>query len=331
MPSGMTGSIPGGATGATPFSPLGALQFRTFASALSLQPAQSGALTVGNVTANSWAQAAGFQANDQIVSINNQRVNSSNQVFNQLQQSLQNNTAANVIINRNGQAFTVTVSPSGIMPTAGTAPSGSMPNLTQTLPINANLQVGNVETNSWAHAVGFQANDQIVAINNQRVANSQQVFNQIQNAVQNNTAANVIINRDGQFFTVTVTRDALMPPTGTTAGSAQSPLPGLQIDASMHVGDVQANSRAWAAGFQANDQIVAINGQRVTDSKQVFNQIQNSAQNNTAANVIINRDGQLFTVTVKPADIGSTGTTSGGSLQNLLPGLSLDSNMQLAM
>src|SRR5437899_2004611 len=66
----------------------------------------------------------------------------------------------------------------------------------------------------------------------------------------------------------------------------------------MRVGDVQVNSWARAAGFQANDQIVGVNGQQLTDSQQIITQIQNNIANNVTVNLVVRRQGQMVTIPV---------------------------------
>jgi len=57
-----------------------------------------------------WAQTAGLQANDQIVGVNGQQLNNSQQVVTQIQNSVQNNVAVNLVVKRRGEMVTIPVS-----------------------------------------------------------------------------------------------------------------------------------------------------------------------------------------------------------------------------
>jgi len=302
---------------------------QTLSQGLSFQPAQGtipgSGLRVSNLGPNTWASTAGLQNNDQIISINGQTLSDSTQVFNQLQTSIQNNVAANIVVNRNGQQVPITVNPAQFglnLPAAGpinrtTGFRGLGDALIST---PDGIRVSNVGPNSWTQAAGLQQNDQIISLNGQTLNDSTQIINQIQNNIQNNTTMNFIVNRNGRQVTLAVPASQLQ---GVISGLEVGVNPGIgaafdgnEVNALDTTTDVQGATSRLNAGLSSGTGTAAggnaANAQRVTNGLGAGpSPATGAALGGNAANVGPSRQSL-------PSDLGTTTRQISGPIQERL-------------
>lgn len=152
--------------------------------------------TIGYVSENSVADSLGFQTNDKIISINNAKVSTWEEVTN------------NLLLNNLGNDISIKLERNGII-TDLKIPSSKMPNPTEESsaeflwPKGLTAEVKRVLSNSPAEEAGFKAGDVFLKIGNNSVYTTNQV---IENISQNkNKNLPVLVSRNDEELTLNVT------------------------------------------------------------------------------------------------------------------------------
>ena len=185
--------------------------------------------------------------------------------------------------------------------------------------------VGRVLPDSPAQQAGIRPGDLIVSVAGTEVETWEDV--QMRVVPRANRDVEVVVRRDGARQTMSVVPEAQ---TKYEIGDI-----GIAPDIHPELTQVMAGSPAAAAGLQAGDVIVAINGLDTTDHPLVD---EISKHPNAAVSLAVRRDGQVREITVTPRDEGGVGrigvqfspfetrTIDPTFLQAI--GLSVDQNLQ---
>lgn len=166
------------------------------------------------------------------------------------------------------------------------------------------LTVSNVDTGSLAATSGLQANDEIVAVNRNWVSSTDGFRNDLQSALATSGEAWVMVRRGGNDQWVKINAD----------GAAQS-LFGASYtfnNNGLTVNGVTDGTTAAAAGLQAGDRIVAINGTEIRSRADYLGQV----QQNVGSEVQLQVDRNGVTETVR-AQIPTIEEAAARTVQNV--------------
>lgn len=145
--------------------------------------------------------------------------------------------------------------------------------------------VGYVETNSVAYAAGIRAGDVIVAINGENISSWEQFV--VVAALRDEAA--LTLSRNGQTLAVTI------PTEKVTGGRV---VPGLSPRNYCVVLDTFAASPASAAGLEAGDRIVSLDGHELFSREHMVDLI-DASQGRPVA-LVVDREGEQLNLTVTP-------------------------------
>jgi regulator of sigma E protease len=156
--------------------------------------------------------------------------------------------------------------------------------------------VGAVEPGSSAARAGLQRGDLIVAMNGEAVDNWQEVLMGLLTSPERPVALGV--RRDHRTFQATVTPGKVPRyETGDLAGLVPSVRP--------QIIEVLAGSPAAAAGFRSGDEIRAVDGRPIVDSRDFVAYTEKRADHRIEVQVL--RDGKLLILPVVPRSDGGRG------------------------
>jgi regulator of sigma E protease len=150
--------------------------------------------------------------------------------------------------------------------------------------------VGAVSDSSAAQSAGINAGDSLVNINGKPITSWDQVENMF---AQQNRKYQITYYREGEQHQA----DMVMPKDGSAI--PKQPMGGLLPPLPAVVADVNKNSPASAAGFQAGDTILSIDGAPVISWFQVTKAIEKYSSENPMS-ILVSRGGNKVTLSVKP-------------------------------
>lgn len=172
---------------------------------VNVREAQNG-LTITNLNAGSLAQRAGLRLGDRIVSLDGTPIRSHQELVGALQAGTAQ--TGNLSIIRNGVTQQISLDfANSAMGQANAAVGNAQQVVAGFRGVNDGitftqvgngLQVNQVTNGSWAAMSGLRANDRIVALNGIPVTSQAQLMTSLQNAVGQNGAVQLIVNRAGQ-------------------------------------------------------------------------------------------------------------------------------------
>lgn len=208
--------------------------------------------------------------------------------------------------------------------------TGAAANPGRTLGVNIQeaqngLTISNLNPGSLAERAGLRTGDRIVSLDGAPLRSHQELVSAIQNGTAQTGTLSIV--RNG------VTQQIPLNFGNGVSGQAQQVVAGFRglndgitftnVGNSLQVGQVTNGSWAHTSGLMANDRIVTLNGIPVTTQNQLMNGLQNAAQQNGTAQMIINRAGRQQTLQLQiPRDAlrDSTGNSLGNSLGNVNAG-----------
>lgn len=155
-----------------------------------------------------------------------------------------------------------------------------------------------VEENSPAAQAGLHTDDEIIKVNSNNISFSKE-FSFHQYYHQGETM-NIVYKRDGQKYKTTVVPEYK---------KVQNYRIGVVVSNNTLITEVSENSPAQAAGLKANDIIVSVNGQSMSDDLNITDVIK--AVNGAAIDIVINRGGENLTYNVTPALVETEGWYTG--------------------
>lgn len=218
---------------------------------------------VAGVADNSPAQGADWQPGDSIYAIDGQVITSTSQLQTALRERV--GDEVDVTIRRGDQLIETTVVPRE-NPPAGQGATG----IEIQEGVRSSLNITDVDPGSVAEAAGWQAGDQILAINGIRLESEAQARNLFLGGQGTDLA--VIVERDGQQIETTIAM----------------PVPAVILT------QVDPGGPAAEAMFYPGDQVVAINGQPVTDAQSLVDLL--SAGAGTTVSVDVTREGRAVAI-----------------------------------
>jgi regulator of sigma E protease len=172
--------------------------------------------------------------------------------------------------------------------------------LTQGIPVATAPVIETVKPDGAAAQAGIEPGDRIVAFNGIENPTWHQI--ELQSGINPENPLPVSVERQGQKVDLQVT-PAKVTIFGQMAGDIEAePDPGVMP---VIVGAVSPNTPAEESGLRAGDRIVSINGERVRSIRQSKDLVE--ANKAAPINIVIERDGQLQTVTasVRKLDDGT--------------------------
>lgn len=158
------------------------------------------------------------------------------------------------------------------------------------------LMVGELARDSLAYRSGLRENDRVVSINNRTFRNPRQFWSFWE--AQAGRRVPVIIDRDGQRYTVTVS----LPHSGQRQQTEEGAWLGISLDEreenGARVSRVYQNSPAARAGFRVGDLITAVDSEEISDADEFIDKIEDKDP----------RDRVHFTVERNNRDLALTAT-----------------------
>lgn len=170
--------------------------------------------------------------------------------------------------------------------------------------------VGSVQNGSAAEAAGIQAGDRIVRIGDRDVTTWDDFYNAI--SLKANRELSITVVRGGQTLTTRVT------PTAQTRYEFGDI--GVFPDVHPHVAAVNPGEPADKAGIEVGDEVLAVNGQRVTFPRELSEAIAGKA--GQPITVTIRRGNSQQDITVTPhkrGDIGMIGIRISEEVKHIQP------------
>jgi len=161
--------------------------------------------------------------------------------------------------------------------------------------------IGLIDPDSPAEKIGLQQGDLILSVGGQTVSNWEQAYLYIASAGQK--PLDLIIERNGRAQTVAVTPEEIK-----AIGASDI---GIRPIFKAIIGGIQPGFPADKAGMQAGDEIIAINGTRITHWVEMAEYIHAHPEEPLAIKLV--RAGQELDLTVTPkreGEIGYLGITS---------------------
>lgn len=239
-------------------------------------------LRLNGVVGDSFAQQAGLMAGDTIVGVNGQTVKTQGELQTMMQRAFSANAPLSIFVRRNGQIQSIGIplpnstAANGTMGTNTGASATAFRGFTDGVSFSTGvanggirsaggdngLQVSQVRANSWAANAGLQANDRIMGVNGQPVASDLRLSSLLQSALEQNTSAQIMVNRDGVIRTLTVNRPAgFVNSSPPSAGNFSADFGRFAGDFTQAVQQAQQNSTVQFQQLNHfNDRISALRG-----------------------------------------------------------------------
>jgi regulator of sigma E protease len=152
---------------------------------------------------------------------------------------------------------------------------------------NPQNRIGSVFPGTEAQRINLRTGDRVLSINGQKVNDGKQMIELIQ--THPGEQVNLEIQRNGNSITKTGTAQWLIQYLGAS-WSFQKPNTGV-------VQDMMKTSVADKAGIKPNDELISINGRRITNGKQMLEAIKD---NEGKADIVLRRNGKTVNVNVTP-------------------------------
>lgn len=145
------------------------------------------------------------------------------------------------------------------------------------------LAVGEIDSGSLAAGFGFQAGDELMAIERSWIRSYDQFSSQLAAELEGDGRAWVLVRRDGQqqwvnFDVASRSRPKLGVNTSSTDGA-------------LSIANVTEGSAAAAAGLQAGDQLVSINGTEIHSHGQLLDALTAAGMNDGVLAMVVSRNG----------------------------------------
>jgi S1-C subfamily serine protease len=265
-----------------------------------LHDRQSGSLSVRQVTPGSLAAAAGLRTGDQVLAIDGRRFSSPHDALNYLDARLAANAATEVTVNRDGRQTVLTASPerAGVDVQNGAIENtGGGGLVASSLGVSfadgaRGLTVAEVSPSSAAAVADLMPNDRLLSIDGRRFASSRDAIRYLENR-QASSPLDVWVLRDRRAARISVDtqshvdRRAAPGVLGVTFDdSAVNFAPILQV---------APNSAAERAGLRSGDDIVSIDGQLMTNYKDVLAYLE-TRRAGDRVELTIRRDNRNFSL-----------------------------------
>ena len=135
--------------------------------------------------------------------------------------------------------------------------------------------VGNVATNSPAHAIGLRSGDRIVSVRDRKVTSWDGVLTECVIAAGGCSNVLIEVTRDGESDSLQFTLPLEMP----TNRLEYAMFKGVEQSVPVIITSVDSNSPAWNAGFMSNDVVVAVDDVMVAGPQHVSALISSSGPN----------------------------------------------------
>lgn len=165
--------------------------------------------------------------------------------------------------------------------------------------------VGHLPTTDPAYAAGLRENDKILSVNDEPVEYFQQVWTAIY-IDEAGRDVSLAVERDGKPMKIVIPRASI--PNDLDKKGAIIPYP-----AGVHVSlaRIEPKSPADSAGFKAGDDILTVNGERISTQTEFVRYI--GSNRDMKHSIVIDRDGQRLVKEVLPAASGKIGVVPSDS------------------